>query len=439
MGKGIVYCQDCGKSLREEMFERGKAHMLDDRPYCIACRRPDITPPTGTIPKVAPPGQTPRHGSPVAPAAPEKPSAQRLPLIMGGALAGVAFIVLLVVLLSGGKEAPPGEPPDAPAAAGDPGKDAVEAVRAFAASSEDPDAILARCRDARAKTRGTPWDAKLAEVAKAAEAQKAARARQEGERFEAFLKQIRTKADEDRDFSRRLEIDGMIAAALKIAGARSSEVEILRADLKHRFEQAAEKRVAEVKAAVARLQGEEKYAEAAAAIGELPASLLATEKGALLAALKPGLERKAEEAEKTARVWIEGEDMKVLEKTGTVQQQDMKKLGSFSNGIQLWWRECKVGDVLRLEFPSNVTGHRRVILALTMAPDYGIVRLSVNGTVVAESVDLYNAKKVISSGELPFEVDVKKGPNELKVEITGTNPAAKPANYMFGIDYLRIE
>lgn len=445
MGKGIVYCQDCGKSLREEMFEQGKAHTVDDRPYCIACRAPDPTPPTGTYPKAAPrtgraapPALSARRSSPVLPSVPAGKANPHLPILIGAALAGVAFVVLLVVLLSGGREPTKAEAPEPPPAARkDPAREEYEKLRAFAAGSQDPDAILLKCDEAKVRLKGTPWLDKIAEIERRAVALKED-LRKTG-RLDTFLKEIRSLADQDREFQKRVEVEGMLDSARKIAGPREAEVEGLRAELRRAFDAASQKALAEAKAQVARLQAEEKFAEAAAAIEKLPAAFLALPGGAPLAALRPELERKAEEQEKSARVWAEGEDLKVLQAAGTVQAQDMKALGSWSNGNHLWWRDAKPGDVLRLEFPSNVAGRRRLVLALTKAPDYGIVRISVNGGVIAESIDLYNPGKVVPSGELSWEVDLKKGPNELKAEIRGTNPAASPANHMFGLDYLRIE
>jgi hypothetical protein len=38
MGKPIVYCGACGRSLREADFEKGQAHIADSQPYCVKCR-----------------------------------------------------------------------------------------------------------------------------------------------------------------------------------------------------------------------------------------------------------------------------------------------------------------------------------------------------------------------------------------------------------------
>ena len=38
MGNPIVYCGGCGRSLREDDFTKGKAHTVDNRPYCTGCK-----------------------------------------------------------------------------------------------------------------------------------------------------------------------------------------------------------------------------------------------------------------------------------------------------------------------------------------------------------------------------------------------------------------
>jgi hypothetical protein len=57
---------------------------------------------------------------------------------------------------------------------------------------------------------------------------------------------------------------------------------------------------------------------------------------------------------------------------------------------------------------------------------------------VLDPLDLY-APKVSAQPERTCEALLRKGANELRFEITGTHPQARPANYMLGLDYLRIE
>jgi hypothetical protein len=433
MGKGIVYCHDCGKLLREDLFSRGRAHVVEDRPYCTECRSPDRTPPTGAVPKV----QTRTLKPPAARPVPGKPGNPKLPLYVGGALAGAALLVLLVVLASGGGSSPAPPPPPPPAT--DASLRTVEELEAFGAKSEDPDETLVRVDRARAALRGK-HAARVERVEARAVELRLARERDRGAQVETFVADIVEVVREDPDFARREEVLRMWDSAAASAGARAEEFRRRKRDYEEAFEKAAQKAADEARAAAEKLAAQERYAEAVERLDGVPAAFRTARAGSRLPLLREELARKHEEQERAAKVMLEGEDLKVLSSAGTVQPQSLKTFGeAWSKGVHLWWRQAKPGDLLRLEFPSNVAGRRRLVLAMTRAPDYGIFRLSVNGEVVSENLDLFFEKGVIHSGEIAWDVDLRKGPNELKVEVTGSNPSAKPAHFMFGLDYLRIE
>lgn len=431
MGKGIVYCRDCGKSLREDDFERHRAQTVDDVPYCTACRPLDRTPPTGSIKKISAPRQ------PKVPVRrPATTAKSRLPLVLGGAGGGALLLVILVVALSSGgrkEEAvapPPPRPEDPPA---------LVALETFAASSQDPEAILLRVDEARGPLRGTPHEARLRRVEQRALDLRSKREAGKAGRLDPFIASIRKIIAEDAEFRRKAEVDGMIRSASDIAGARAGDVGKLELEYRDAFGKAAAAACAAARDEALALAAQEDFAGAAERIGKVPAAFLAVPAGGDLPDLRRRYLARNEENEKAARAWIEGESLTVLEKKGDAHPQDMKQFaGAWSQGIHLWWRNATKGDVLRLEFPSAVGGRRKLHLSMTAAPDYGVFRLSVNGTVVLEQVDLY-APKVASQAEVACEALLKKGPNELKVEITGSNPQAKPAHHMFGLDYLRIE
>lgn len=98
MGKGIVYCHECGRSLREEEFEKHRAHWIENVPYCLDCRVPDPTPPTGVQAKVK--SRTATDRIPGARRSPRPhPGAQAkspLPLILGIA-GGILLLIILIV------------------------------------------------------------------------------------------------------------------------------------------------------------------------------------------------------------------------------------------------------------------------------------------------------------------------------------------------------
>ncbi|HNQ24844.1 MAG TPA: DUF2961 domain-containing protein [Phycisphaerae bacterium] len=133
---------------------------------------------------------------------------------------------------------------------------------------------------------------------------------------------------------------------------------------------------------------------------------------------------------------LEGEEMRILEKVGTVEPQD---IDGCSNEQHLWWREGQqVGDKLVLGFPAPAAGKYHVFGQFVKSYDYAIVELMVNDDPHTSGVDLYSPR-VEKSEEINLGTfELGAGENRLSVEITGLNPASKPA-YMFGLDYLRLE
>src|SRR5688572_19882932 len=146
MGKPIVYCQGCGKSLREEEFDRRQAHVVENRPYCAACRpleaeAPPAAPPKKAAAPVLRPGSSTRGLPPVARTArPPKTG-----LYVGAGLAAAALLLLVVFLASG------------PGSASEPSRSSVETPRSQPASAPpartaDPEALAALERTAASST-----------------------------------------------------------------------------------------------------------------------------------------------------------------------------------------------------------------------------------------------------------------------------------------------
>src|SRR5262245_54350129 len=118
MGRQIVYCVSCGEKLTEDDFDRGKAQVHENRPFCGRCRpvtappspppRERVTerreqtstrlrkPPTGGFPRVPPPPPAPQRDS-------------RSSMLAVGAVTGLAIVVILGAFMMGGKTNPPVE------------------------------------------------------------------------------------------------------------------------------------------------------------------------------------------------------------------------------------------------------------------------------------------------------------------------------------------
>jgi putative heme-binding domain-containing protein len=138
---------------------------------------------------------------------------------------------------------------------------------------------------------------------------------------------------------------------------------------------------------------------------------------------------------------LEGETLKVLETTGgKTRAQGMGGFGNqWSGGSQLWWTGAKPGQKLTLALPVKEAGKYTLHAVLTMARDYGIISITLDGRPVASTFDGYNADKVIHTDEQDWGThQLNAGDHQLTFTITGMNAAAVPG-YMLGLDYVRLE
>ena len=138
---------------------------------------------------------------------------------------------------------------------------------------------------------------------------------------------------------------------------------------------------------------------------------------------------------------IEGETMKVLEVTGgKTGRQGMDRFGGdWSGAAQLWWTGGKPDQKLTLALPVKEAGKYTLYGALTMARDYGVVSITLDGKPVTSSFDGYNSPKVIHTGEKEWGThELSAGEHKLTFTLASPNPDAVPSN-MVGLDYVRLE
>ena len=244
MGKRIVYCAGCSKRLEEGAFSRGKARILENLPYCVACRPPDplpASPPPAAMPKPQPPPSArPQTTRRMTPRSDKGRSGKRL--WAGGAVAALALAALIfAVLFSGDKSpkteetspvdrsalAPPGDRSARPA-------NVLRSIERYSSSSRDPDEILRRCAKARALLRGTSGEQALDLIELRAREMK--RIQEDNERLNRLLGEIGDLRTDDPGLSRRGEVMALLREALKIAGPRKGEVESLKADYQKELE-----------------------------------------------------------------------------------------------------------------------------------------------------------------------------------------------------------
>lgn len=132
---------------------------------------------------------------------------------------------------------------------------------------------------------------------------------------------------------------------------------------------------------------------------------------------------------------IEGEDLKMLSMSGG-EKEIQEGFWETSGGKQLWWRNGKPGDKLEFTFPVAKAGKYKLSGHFCFARDYGIHRISVNGGP-AKEIDFYSKDlgwKMVDLGTF----DLPGGEVKMTVEVAGTNDAANPKAYMFGLDYLKL-
>ncbi len=206
----IVYCGDCGRSLRRDDFAQAKAHYINDVPYCSECRPVEAPRSTtsGTVRKLSTTRMPRTAVPPTARAAPRR-EASRMPLMIGGAFAGISLVALLVVVLSGGRS---GEIP-APARGPVPRPDRPAAGPA----PRDREAEEARLRE----------EERNREIRR--RRQEEERRRSEEARVDSLLARAREMSREDPRFERRADVVGVLKDALEAAGSGPRRVEVERA------------------------------------------------------------------------------------------------------------------------------------------------------------------------------------------------------------------
>jgi hypothetical protein len=133
---------------------------------------------------------------------------------------------------------------------------------------------------------------------------------------------------------------------------------------------------------------------------------------------------------------IEGEKMRILEKTGAPEPQDWD---GTSDGRHLWWKGGqKPGDRLVLGFNAPQAGTFRVFGRFLKAADYGLAEFEINGQKAGKPIDFYNDGVIVTDEIELGTFDLKAGENRLAITVAGANEKARKA-YMVGLDYLMIK
>ncbi len=139
---------------------------------------------------------------------------------------------------------------------------------------------------------------------------------------------------------------------------------------------------------------------------------------------------------------IEAEDMTVVSASaGNVGVQEMGGFSAdrWSGGEQLFWTGGTPQAQLELEFKVAEAGTYTVETCFTIAQDYGIVHVVLDGDPLRdEPLDLFHHPDVRTTGVLQHGTrELAAGSHLLRIELVGANDAAVKS-YFVGFDYLRL-
>jgi hypothetical protein len=135
---------------------------------------------------------------------------------------------------------------------------------------------------------------------------------------------------------------------------------------------------------------------------------------------------------------IEAESLlPATEATAPVQTQGNCCGISWSGGAQLWFRPADAPQHVTLTLGVPTAGLYDVVTSQTLAPDYGISTLALDGATIGTPVDGYHAGGVVITPPTDNgRRQLAAGAHTLTLTVTGKNPAS--ANYLAGLDYLDL-
>ena len=140
---------------------------------------------------------------------------------------------------------------------------------------------------------------------------------------------------------------------------------------------------------------------------------------------------------------IECEKLKITAKSEGMpaESQDMSPWDGarWSQGHHLVMKASKEGQFLELEIPAPDALPRQIVLYVTQAPDFGILKFSVNGTPSIVTSDLW-ASDVQPADPLNLGAFTPKDGNFLlRTEVTGANPKSNGPRIFYALDCLVLE
>jgi serine/threonine protein kinase len=155
---------------------------------------------------------------------------------------------------------------------------------------------------------------------------------------------------------------------------------------------------------------------------------------------KPAEKASTPSAPAFAGLAIEAETIQdAVAKQGAVSIQ---RTNECSGGAQLVWSGGRPPSLLTVPFSAATDVRGTLVLRMTKARDYAIVRFSLNGKEISKDVDLYSETVVDAPLRFPG-LAFNKGVNKLEIKIIGSNSKARATDtselFQVGLDRLEIQ
>lgn len=135
---------------------------------------------------------------------------------------------------------------------------------------------------------------------------------------------------------------------------------------------------------------------------------------------------------------FEGEEM---EMTGTSRPQPMSGFGKqWSDNGQLLWDGPLEGS-MTTSFDIESKGRFDIEVQLTLAPDYGVFELLLNGESLKKEIDLYDPKVKLAPLIKLTDVELEAGEQSLAFKLTGKNEKAfmiPGERLLMGLDFVHL-
>jgi len=121
--------------------------------------------------------------------------------------------------------------------------------------------------------------------------------------------------------------------------------------------------------------------------------------------------------------------------------QGMKAFsGDWSGGHQLLW-QGDIGDEASVALEVKQAYRGPMTVQFTLAPDYGVFDVLLDGKVLKKGIDLYDPKVTLAPKQELGTVELSPGTHKLTFRLTGSNEQARRFQgeyFMLGLDYITL-